>query len=142
MREMLLVRDEFRDNATLGRITFCDYTCETLEDRYRPPGEAKVWGQTCIPCGRYRVVVTVSPKFKRELPRLLDVPNFTGILIHAGNTPADTTGCILVGLRRMNGILLDSRKALVPLMALIKAAQADPEGLWLTIRNAPENAAP
>jgi hypothetical protein len=73
-----------------------NYFCHTLEDLVRAPG-VKVQDKTAIPAGIYRVIVNMSPKFKKLMPRLLDVPMFTGILIHSGNDAIDTRGCILVG---------------------------------------------
>jgi hypothetical protein len=82
---------------TIGFLNVDDrFFCYTLEDKVRPPGE-KVPGQTAIPYGRYRVELTPSTRFKRVMPLLLSVPNFTGVRIHAGNTTEDTEGCILVG---------------------------------------------
>lgn len=92
--------------------------CDTLEDTDRGLTSAmsadtlrahKVQGRTAIPEGRYRVTVAASPRFGRELPRLHGVPGFSGILIHAGNTHADTSGCILVGENRSKGMVLNSR---------------------------------
>lgn len=84
---LLLQRIAKKSDYTVGRL-FVDgkYLCNTLEDRVRDlTKEKKVPGETAIPAGRYRVIVNVSPKFGRELPRLLDVPGFEGILIHRGN---------------------------------------------------------
>lgn len=82
------------------------YLCHTLEDLVRlddpttsQDEAAKVWGETAIPAGTYTVIVNHSARFKKLMPRLLDVPGFTGILIHGGNTEADTLGCILVGFK-------------------------------------------
>jgi hypothetical protein len=66
-----------------------------LEDTVRPQG-VKVKGKTAIPAGRYEVVVTVSNRFKRLMPLLLDVEGFDGIRIHGGNTSEDTDGCLLI----------------------------------------------
>lgn len=75
------------------------YECFTLEDtdRQLEGGGIKVQNNTAIPRGVYEVIVTYSNRFKRETPMLLNVPGFTGIRIHAGNTTEDTEGCILVG---------------------------------------------
>lgn len=50
-----------------------------------------------IPTGRYRIGVHDSPHFKRSMPELLDVPGRSAILIHWGNYPENSDGCILVG---------------------------------------------
>lgn len=93
--ELELIRDRQDDRATLGRL-FVDgqYLCFTLE---RPwlDNKRRV---SCIPEGRYHGALQPSPRFKRTLPELLDVPGRSQILIHAGNTAHDTEGCILVGL--------------------------------------------
>jgi hypothetical protein len=68
-----------------------------LED---PERDIKIPGETCIPCGTYIVVIDYSERFKRRLPHLLDVPNFTGIRIHPGNSAINTSGCLLPGLEK------------------------------------------
>ena len=110
------------------------YVCDTLEDKVREPG-VKVAGKTAIPAGRYRVIVNVSPKFGRELPRLLDVPGFEGILIHRGNTPEDTAGCILVGENRAEGKVLNSTPYELRLVELIKDAIGRKEEVWIRLRD-------
>lgn len=78
--------------------------CFGLEDRYREPGQAKVPGKTCIPCGRYKLTIERSPRLSEQAghdvftPRLHAVPQFEGILIHPGNFERDTLGCLLPGL--------------------------------------------
>ena len=88
-----------KNNATTGDL-YVDgkFECHTLEDVVREPG-VKVWGATAIPAGIYKLIVNLSQRFKRFMPRLLDVDGFDGILIHSGNTDTDTHGCILVGYK-------------------------------------------
>ena len=91
-----------------------DYICDTLE----PPARC---AHPRIPDGNYSFVMRRSPKFGRVLPRLVDVPLRSGILIHAGNTVKDTLGCILVGTahKTIPYNLVDSRKALSKVIQLI-----------------------
>ena len=85
--------------------------------------EPKVPGATAIPAGRYEVIVNRSPRFGRDLPRLLDVPGFEGILIHRGNTAEDTSGCILVGENRERGKVINSTRYEVQLTGILERAQ-------------------
>ena len=89
-------RFEFKDTHTVGKM-YVDgvYECYTLEDAVR--NGTKVIGKTAIPIGTYKVIIDASTRFKQDMPHILDVPDFTGVRIHAGNTSADTDGCILLG---------------------------------------------
>ena len=98
-----LKRFEYGSNYTIGRL-YCDdnYICYVLEDRVREvEGQAvtewKVQNETAIPRGTYRVVIDHSDHFNKELPHILDVPGYTGVRIHTGNSDKDTEGCLLVG---------------------------------------------
>lgn len=96
MDTLTLNRKYFTDRSTIGQLyLFGDYFCDTLEDTCR---RTKIPGRTAIPAGRYRLVLEDSLKYFRVMPKLLDVPNYSGILIHWGNTPEDTQGCLLVGV--------------------------------------------
>ena len=89
-------RFEFKDTYTVGKMYIDNiYECYTLEDVVRKG--AKVNGQTAIPTGTYNLIINHSNRFNRDLPLLENVPNFTGVRIHSGNTSANTEGCILVG---------------------------------------------
>ena len=91
-------------------------------------------GESAIPYGTYKVTVDKSPKFKRELPRLHDVPHFDGILIHRGNTAKDTAGCILVGLNTAKGKLTQSTEYELKLTAILKECQDKGEEITITIQ--------
>ena len=97
----------------------------------------KVKGATAISTGTYRIdMQTRSPRFGRVLPRLVSVKGYSGVLIHSGNTAADTEGCILVGENRERGKVLNSRATLEGLLVFLRAAQADGEEIELTITRA------
>lgn len=129
--ELHLKRRYLGPDYTIGSLLVDGrYFCDTLEDTVRP---AKVPGRTAIPAGRYKVVVNRSPRFGRDLPRLLDVPGFEGILIHRGNTAADTSGCILVGENKQTGAVLNSAPYEMELTRRLMEAQARGEGIRIEI---------
>ena len=133
--ELKVERKWEKDTYTVGRL-YVDgkLFCNTLEDRVRDMDrEEKVYGETAIPAGRYRVIFNWSPKFGRNLPRLLNVPHFEGILIHPGNTAADSAGCILVGKNSAVGRLSESRDTSDRLNVLIEDAQRRGEDIFITI---------
>ncbi len=136
--ELTLTRIAKRKSYTIGRLAIDGtYFCDTLEPTWRdigPGGKGrKILGRTAIPEGRYPVVITRSPKFGKWLPLLLHVPQFTGVRIHAGNTPADTAGCILPGLNRKPGHVLDSTRYVNLLKQRIVEAKERGEGVWITV---------
>lgn len=137
----ILVKRIFKcENYTIGHLYINGtYFCDTLEDKVRNlPREPKMFGKTAIPAGKYEIDMnTVSPKFKNRswarkykgiVPRLKNVPYFSGVLIHPGNTSVDTDGCILVGENSVAGKVLNSQKYWFILMdRLIKAKEAKEE---------------
>ena len=116
------------DKSTIGELTIDGkFECYTLEDIER---EVKVKAETAIPKGTYKVIINQSNRFKRLMPLLLNVPNFEGVRIHAGNTNHDTEGCILVGRTRGVDFIGQSRKAYD---SLFKKMQEAKEDITLTI---------
>jgi hypothetical protein len=105
--ELILKRRFLGGEYTIGSLYIDgERFCDTLEDVDRGLSQSmsadeirkiKIPHETAIPTGTYRVIVNLSPAKNRMLPRLLDVPGFSGILIHRGNTKNDSSGCILVG---------------------------------------------
>ena len=85
----------FEDSTSIGMLLVNEqFFCWTLEDI---PRTVKVWGETAIPVGVYNVEITSANKWGKPMLHIMNVPNFEGIYIHAGNTNADTLGCVLVG---------------------------------------------
>jgi len=118
--ELLLKREIKTIDFTLGTL-FIDGVefCKTVEDMERMDGE-KVFGKTAIPKGFYDVIVNHSKHFNKDLPLLLNVPNFEGVRIHSGNTASDSEGCIILGMvRTINGVGM-SRVAMAKFMDKIK----------------------
>ena len=139
--ELKLLRIEF-PTYTKGMLYINNtFFCETLEDINRDKnkngkfdlGEKKIYGDTCIPYGTYKVIISYSPKFKRELPEILNVNNFSNVRIHRGNKISDTLGCILCGERVVNGYLYNSTPYEIKLTKLLKEAQMRNEDITLTI---------
>jgi hypothetical protein len=130
---ILLARVQLDPDVTIGRLSVDGaFECWTCEDTVREPG-AKIPGKTAIPAGVYPIVVTWSPRFKRDLPLLVGVPGFEGVRIHPGNTAADTEGCILPGLDRMPQGVGRSRLAFDTLFAKIRAARARGEAATIEV---------
>lgn len=130
--KLRLKRQDYSDARTIGRLSIdgVDF-CFTLEDTVRTG--PKVPGKTAIPSGTYAVKLTMSPRFGRILPLLVDVPGFDGVRIHPGNTAADTDGCILVGYTEAPGFVGRSRDAFARVFALISAARSAGETVTITI---------
>lgn len=132
MMRLHLERQQLLPEATLGRLSIDGtFECFTLEDQVRDG--PKVPGRTAIPFGHYAVAVTWSPRFQRQLPLLQGVKGFEGIRIHAGNTTADTEGCILVGCERSGATLRRSRDALDALFTKLLAAQRNGVAIGIDI---------
>lgn len=137
-----LKRIALKPNYTIGKLFINGtYYCDTIEDKVIDlnkngkfdDGLTKVMHQTAIPYGTFKVVVNHSPKFNRELPRLLDVPYFEGILIHNGSDQNSSSGCIIVGENKAVGKVTNSTFYMNNLTARIKDAQNKGETTTITI---------
>ena len=116
---------------TIGKLYIEDqYLCDTVEDAVRT---IKVYGETAIPFGSYRVRVSMSPKFKRLLPLLEDVPEFTGIRIHRGNTAHDSHGCIIPGENKIKGGVINSTQYEDMLTGFIRTHERLGNEVWINI---------
>lgn len=138
--KLKLVRTYKGPSYTIGHLYINGkFFCDTLEDIDRhltsdmslaEIKKIKVYGKTAIPTGVYKVDMnTVSPKFKTrswakvcrgKIPRLIDVPGFEGVLIHVGNVPEDTLGCILVGENKVKGKVINSTATFNRLYDILK----------------------
>jgi len=132
-----------KDGYTIGRMSLNGvYFCDTLEDTDRGLNSTmsvdeilskKRKGITAIPTGKYDVILTFSPRFKRVLPLLLSVKGYEGVRIHAGNTAEDTEGCLLVGENKIKGQVLNSRATLERLMSVLLECEKRKEKISITI---------
>ena len=138
--EIKLIRESFGDTFTEGKL-FIDnvFECYTVEDTDRKMEEdltRKINGKTAIPRGRYEVILSMSNRFKKVLPEVLNVPGFTGIRIHAGNSSIDTEGCIILG--SVNAKVDDdwvggSKIALTQFMTKLETAKSNNEQMFIEI---------
>lgn len=128
--ELTLKRTRFDKDFTMGELSINGkFFCYTCEDEVR---KTKVPKETAIPPGRYEIVMNFSGTFKKKLPLLLNVKNFTGVRIHCGNTDDDTEGCILVGSTLKDNFVGNSRNTMKNLMAVIEKANTK-EKVFITV---------
>jgi hypothetical protein len=145
--EFSLVRKYFTDTYTIGKLSVDGtYLCDTLEPVVRDlhdinhdgdftdPGEGKIMGKTAIPYGRYQILFQYWKKHNKMAPLLQDVPGFTGIYIHSGNTADDTQGCILPGENKAKGQVLYSKYHTRIIEDLIRLALHEKKEIWITVK--------
>jgi hypothetical protein len=111
-------RFEYGQTYTISRVYLdgVDTHLFTLEDKVRevqgqPVSTWKVFGETAIPKGTYKIIINFSAHFQQDLPLLLNVPGFEGVRIHCGNTSKDTEGCLLLGASWNGGDFVGNSKA-------------------------------
>lgn len=132
MIHYLLKREWRKPEYTIGRIyENGKKLCNSIEDTDRNLNQnmsateiqrIKVAGQTAIPTGTYLLRVTYSPKFKRDLVEIVNVPGYSGVRIHRGNTAADSAGCVIPGENTAPGRVTNSTKYEEYITAQVKQA--------------------
>lgn len=134
----LTLNRKFRGQTyTIGDLSINgNFFCNTIEDTVRklpaaclntPNGRSctckeKIYARTAIPAGTYKITFQYSPKYKKKMPYLHDVPHFLGILIHSGNTEVDSVGCIIVGNNTVRGKVLESLATFQNLYSILESA--------------------
>src|SRR5574344_381610 len=151
--ELKLKRIFKGDKYTIGNLFINDKKfCDTLEDTDRGLDASmsvskiialKKFGITAIPKGTYEVVMNVvSAKFSKykqytfcggRVPRLLNVPGYDGVLMHIGNKPEDTEGCILVGKNTVKGMITSSTETFMSFYKILEDASKKNEKIHITI---------
>lgn len=152
--ELVLNRKYKLPTYSIGKL-YVDgvYFSDTLEDKDRNLfcgmglewiEEVKVYGETAIPYGRYKITLVKSPKYSKKqkfveltgglMPYINNVPAWTGCLIHSGNTSKDTLGCILVGENKEKGKVINSFSTFKRLWKILVEANERGEEIWLTIQ--------
>lgn len=152
--ELLLHRKYKLATYSIGKLYVdSEYFSDTLEDKdrnlYQGMGiewikQVKVYGETALPFGRYKITLEKSPKYSKKpkfveltgglMPYINNVPGWTGCLIHSGNTIKDTLGCILVGENKVKGKVINSFETFKKLWKILVEANERGEEIWLTIQ--------
>lgn len=151
--EVKLKRAFLGERYTIGHMTIDEakFRCDTIEDKVRDVnkngkfdnGEKKIKHETAIPFGRYEITMrVVSPAYSKKktfawtegrMPRLLDVPEFDGVLIHTGNTEKDSSGCIIVGENKVKGQVINSIATFKRLWRILNDAHKEGREIYITI---------
>lgn len=145
MTELTVNRQQSKADHTIGELLWDgSHQCWTCEDVIRevtgqPVTAWKVKGKTAIPAGRYQVISDYSPKFGRDMPHVLNVPDFDGIRIHIGNYAKDTDGCLLLGVGFNQMGVTSSTLAFNEFVPKLDAALKLGE-VWITYNNLPAHA--
>lgn len=106
-----------------------EYYCDVVEDRDRGLTQdmdlaqikkIKVMHETAIPYGTYKVRLSLSPRFKKILPEILNVPGFSGIRMHGGSSAASSSGCLILGKNTIKGGVTNSKYYVNKLIEILK----------------------
>ena len=141
--KLLLKRIAKNDTYTIGKLYINGiYMCDTIEDVDRGLNNSmsvteinakKVYGQTAIPTGKYKIILTYSNHFKKVMPLLLMVKGYEGVRIHSGNSAEDSLGCIIVGENKVKGKVINSRLTYDKLYKLLELANNQKEYIEISI---------
>lgn len=141
--KIYLYRKYKKNNYTIGQLFINnEYFSDCLEDTDRgltsnmsieEIKRIKVPGNTCIPYGTYKITITYSPKFKKNLPLINDVKGFEGIRIHSGNNNNDTSGCLLLGFNKIKGGVINSKVTVDKFIDIIQKTINSGESITLSI---------
>lgn len=151
--KLKLVRSYLGPKYTIGHLYVNgQYFCDTIEDVDRGLTQKmskeeilkkKVKHETAIPYGVYIITLkVVSPKYSTKekykftggrMPRLLSIPGFEGILMHPGTTQEDSSGCLIVGLNKKVGQVIDSFATFQKLWNLFEKANKKNELISIEI---------
>lgn len=145
MRIILINNRKYRkEDYTIGDLSSNGKVlCNVLEDKDRGLDSnmslseiqsIKVKGKTAIPTGTYRILITYSSKFKRNMPLVCNVPGYDGIRIHPGNTAEDTEGCLLVGENKVVGKVINSRVTFNTIYKLLEDSIKAGNEVYITIK--------
>ena len=141
-----VVRRIYTEISTIGDMLIDDnfhfYTLEDKDRQRQPDGaiipwepKIKVYAETAIPYGSYRMIVNRSPKYKRVMPLIQNVPNFGGVRVHVLNFAQESEGCIGVGYTKSKDFIGRSRDAFKSFYELLLKALSDGGYARLVISN-------
>ena len=133
--KLLLIRKTFTELSTIGSL-YIDgiFFCYVIEDKDRGLSQKmslteialrKIWGKTAIPYGTYKVIISRSTRFRRDLPEILSVKGFEGVRVHRGNTAEDSSGCLIVGNSVGKNSVFNSTVAEEALLRKLRTAQGE-----------------
>lgn len=152
--KVLVKRIAKKETYCIGKLYIDgEYICDTIEDKDRglkkemplsEIKEKKVYGKTAIPTGLYDLTLNVvsprlgsKPYFQKvcngKVPRILNVPGFDGVLLHPGNTEEDSYGCLILGLNKAVGKVLESRATFEKVYKILKKGNDKGEEITIEI---------
>lgn len=145
--EITVIRTQKNEKSTIGemRIEGLNKKWVTLEDLDRgltsdmPLAEIKakkVFAETAIPTGRYKIERIFWERFKKFYPHIMGVPGFDGVLIHSGTNHNDTEGCILVGSEQTGPDAINGGFQVMDELRALIFPTLEKEEVWITITNA------